>query len=66
MDQTLPGNLEINGTSVVVRLRTAEIAEFPTEFDWALASTLRAFGHETDSPRVEDRFPDERTERFDP
>jgi hypothetical protein len=64
IDDTLPGNVEVNDKGVTVRLRTAEIEDFPEAFEWTLASTLRAFKNEVDSPRVEDRFPDEGSIRY--
>jgi hypothetical protein len=65
IDDTLPGNVEVNDKDVTVRLRTDEIEDFPEAFEWSLASTLRAFKNEVDSPRVEDRFPGEGSADFE-
>ncbi len=65
VDQTLPGSLEIGKQSVLVRLRPGDIEAFPSEFEWSLATTLRAFRNAVDSPRVEDRFPDQGSNPFD-
>lgn len=65
IDSTLPGDVVIEDDAVSVRLEPSEIEDFPSAFDWNLATTLRAFRNETDSPRVEDRFPDEGAERFE-
>lgn len=59
VDQTMPGSLEIGDQGVTLRLLATDIEGFPSGFDWILATTLRAFRNETESPRVEDRFPDE-------
>lgn len=59
IDDTLPGQLTVEGTRVEVRLDVARVEDFPSTFEWNLATTLRAFRGEPDSPRVEDRFPDE-------
>jgi hypothetical protein len=65
IDDTLPGSVEVNDKGVTVRLRTDEIEDFPEAFEWSLASTLRAFKNEVDSPRVEDRYPDEGSADFE-
>lgn len=64
IDDTFLGHLIIQDTTLTVTLED-EIEDFPASFDWNLATTLRAFRDETDSPRVEDRFPDEGFERFE-
>lgn len=46
-------------------LNAAEPGDFPEAFEWSLATTLRAFRNEPDSPRVEDRYPDEGVNTFD-
>lgn len=63
VDQTFPGDIAIDDTTLMVTMRD-EVPGFPSTFDWSLATTLRAFRDETDSPRVEDRFPDEGTMEF--
>lgn len=50
---------------VEVRIDGSKIPGFASTFDWTLATTLRAFKNEPDSPRVEDRFPDDGAERFE-
>lgn len=66
VDDTFPGGLKIQGTEIEVRLDAAQIRDFPEEFEWTLATSLRAFRDDPDSPRVEDRYPDESTQRFAP
>lgn len=58
VDGTFPGELSINKNTVEVRLDAAEVEDLPEGLDWSLSTTLRAFRHDTDSPRVEDRYPD--------
>lgn len=51
VDDTFPGDVTIKDTKIEVRLNPADIRDFPDEFDWRLATTLRALPNETDSPR---------------
>lgn len=64
VDDTFPGGVSIEGTKVEVRMEPDGVEAFPKSFEWSLAASLRAFRHETDSPRVEDRFPDQGTQDF--
>lgn len=57
-DDTLPGGIQVDGDTVRIRLRPAEIEDFPTEFDWALSTSLDGDRGEAQSARVEDRTPD--------
>lgn len=66
VDETFPGMLLIEGEEVEVRVDPAQIEGFPEGFEWSLATTLRAFRNEPDSPRVEDRYPDEGIQHFSP
>lgn len=66
VDDTLPGGVSVEGDVIEVRINTEEIPDFPTTFDWSLSTNLRAFRHETDSPRVQDTFPDESSLNFEP
>lgn len=59
LDGMFPGQLVIEDTRLEVRLDIGQVEDFPSAFEWSLATTLRAFRDEPDSPRVEDRFPDE-------
>lgn len=59
VDDTLPGQLTMADRKVEVRLDVTQIDEFPSTFEWNLATTLRAFRGEPDSPRVADWFPDD-------
>lgn len=65
IDQTLPGTVTVDEDTIEVRVDVKEIPHFPNEFDWSLTTTLRAFREAPDSPRVEDRYPDDGTERFE-
>lgn len=65
IDETFPGTLLIEREEIEVRVDPAQIDDFPEGFEWSLASTLRAFRNDPDSPRVEDRLPDDGTEDFD-
>lgn len=64
IDGTFPGELLIDGHDIEVRVDAAQIDVFPEGFEWRLATTLRAFRDEPDSPRVEDRYPDEGSNEF--
>lgn len=64
-DDTFPGDVVVTEDVVEVRFDPRELPDFPSAFEWSLASTLRAFRDQPDSPRVEDRFPDEGSERFE-
>lgn len=65
VDETLPGSVTVHDNTIEVRVDVTQIPDFPTAFEWSLTTTLRAFRHEVDSPRVEDRYPDDGTEHFD-
>lgn len=65
VDDTFPGEIVIEGSVVEVRLDPEQIENFPSGFEWTLSTTLRAFRDATDSPRVEDRFPNQGSERFE-
>lgn len=57
IDGSMTGSLQIRDDAVELRLDVRGLPQFPTTFEWALTSTLRAFRAEPDSPRVEDRVP---------
>jgi hypothetical protein len=65
VDDTLSGGVRVKEDTIEVRFNTADIPDFPTTFDWSLSTNLRAFRDEVDSPRVEDRFPDEGSADFE-
>lgn len=65
VDDTLPGMVTVTKETIEVHVDVSQIPEFPKAFEWSLTTTLRAFRDEPDSPRVEDRYPDEGTERVD-
>jgi hypothetical protein len=64
VDGTLRGRLTTNGQTVELRFDASSIDGFPSEFDWKLSSTLVAFRNHSDSPRVEDSYPNEGVVRF--
>lgn len=64
VDGTFPGELNINDRTIDVRLEAAGVEDFPEAFEWSVSTTLRAFRNETDSPRVEDRYPDKGVRAF--
>ena len=64
VDETLPGSVVVNDDTIEVIVDATEIPDFPRAFEWSLSTTLRAFRQEPDSPRVEDRYPDQGTEWF--
>ena len=66
VDDTFPGTLLIEGDKIAVRVDPGQIEGFPEGFEWSLATTLRAFRKEPDSPRVEDRYPDQGSKEFTP
>lgn len=39
-DDTLPGELQRNGSTLMIRLRPSEIDDFPSEFTWRLETSL--------------------------
>lgn len=53
IDQTLPGSVDVRGDTLVVRLRTSEMPDFPQSFEWHLETTL------TGDAIATDRAPDE-------
>lgn len=65
VDHTFPGDLTVEDDRIEARLDPAQIDDFPEAFDWTLSTTLRAFRNEPDSPRVEDRFPDQDSATFE-
>lgn len=64
IDDTLVGGVSVLGDTIEVSFDYSAMPDFPATFDWSLGSTLRAFRSATDSPRVEDRFPNSGTESF--
>ncbi len=65
VDDTFPGDVAVTRDVVEVRFDPRELPEFPSGFEWSLATALRAFRDQPDSPRVEDRFPDEGFDHFE-
>lgn len=65
LSEASPASVVINHDRIEVRVDVQDIPQFPTAFEWRLATTLRAFRNEADSPRVTDRYPDDGAEKFE-
>jgi hypothetical protein len=59
LDEKLPGMLAIEGDTLTIRLDTAEIPDFPSEFGWLLHTSLDGDQGDPKSARAEDRAPDD-------
>lgn len=59
IDGSLAGDARVTGNAIAIGLRAGEVPDLPGSFQWRLSSLLRAFADEPDSPRVEDKMPDE-------
>ena len=58
VDETLPGEITLEGTKLVVRLSAAEIEGFPQTFDWLLKTSLDGSRIDAKSAVAEDLAPD--------
>jgi hypothetical protein len=58
LDETLPGNLEVDGDTITIRIQPSDIPDFPDEFAWVLQSSLDGDQGDPTSARAEDRAPD--------
>lgn len=58
-DHTLPGELELNDRTLELRIKPAEIPDFPSDFAWTLGTTLDGERGDPDSALASDAAPDE-------
>ena len=59
VDDRLPGDIEVEGSTMTVRLRTDEIEGFPSSFDWLIKTSLDGSRIEARSAIASDQVPDE-------
>ena len=62
---SLPGDIELSGSTVIVRLHSDEIDGFPDSFDWLVKFSLDGDRIETSSAVASDRAPDDGYLRVD-
>ena len=58
VDDTLPGEVTVEGDSVTLLMDTGQIKGFPSDFQWRLTSTLDASMSDTRSAVATDTLPD--------
>ncbi|HEX2240054.1 MAG TPA: hypothetical protein VHJ82_02760 [Actinomycetota bacterium] len=57
-DGTLPGDFEVQGDTLVIRIRPADVPNFPSEFTWRLHTALDGVPGDATSALAEDNAPD--------
>lgn len=58
IDETLPGDVRIDGSTVTVTVDTGDLDDFPSDFQWSLQTSLDGVRTETGSAVATDRMPD--------
>ena len=58
IDGTMPGTIEVDGTTLTVRFDQSEVDGFPGDFQWRLQTTLDAKRTDPQSGVARDRAPD--------
>jgi hypothetical protein len=58
IDDTLPGSIEVEGTTLRILVRTNKLKGFPETFDWLLKTSLDASRTKAKSAIAEDLAPD--------
>jgi hypothetical protein len=58
IDDTLPGSIEVEGTTLRIQVRTNKLKGFPETFDWLLKTSLDASRTKANSALAEDLAPD--------
>ena len=58
IDDTLPGSIEVEGTTLRIQVRANKLKGFPKTFDWLLKTSLDANRTEANSAVAEDVAPD--------
>lgn len=58
IDDTMPGTIEVDGSTLTVRFDRTKVEGFPGEFEWRLATTLDAKRTDPQSGVARDRAPD--------
>ncbi|MGH2807876.1 MAG: hypothetical protein ACRDKT_11450 [Actinomycetota bacterium] len=64
VDDSFPGEIDIDGSEVRVALDRSRLEGFPGSFEWTMRTTLDAVRTNTRSARASDRTPDEGSFRF--
>jgi hypothetical protein len=59
IDRSLPGELQVDGGTVTLTLRTEELERFPTSFDWVLKTELDGDRGRSPSAVAEDVVPND-------
>jgi hypothetical protein len=57
IDDTLPGSIEIDGSTLRIRVRANKVKKFPEAFDWLLKTSLDASRTKANSAVAEDLAP---------
>lgn len=58
IDDTMPGEVAVDGDTLTITLRTSEIPDWPESFDWTLTTKLDADRTKESSAIAEDAAPD--------
>jgi hypothetical protein len=58
IDDTLPGSIQVEGTTLRIRVRSNKVKGFPKTFDWLLKTSLDASRTKANSAVAEDVAPD--------
>lgn len=58
IDDTMPGTIEVEGTTLTIRFDRSKVKGFPSDFEWRLATTLDAKRIDPQSGVARDRAPD--------
>ena len=58
VDDTLPGQIRVEGSTLTIRIRSAEIEGFPSDFEWLVKSSLDGDRAAAKSALAEDKAPD--------
>lgn len=58
IDGTMPGTIEVDGTTLTIRFDRTKVEGFPRDFEWRLATTLDAKRTDPQSGVAHDRAPD--------
>jgi hypothetical protein len=58
VDETLPGEISLDGRTLTVRLTQTEIKGLPTDFDWLLKTSLDGDRTKPTSGLAQDTAPD--------
>jgi hypothetical protein len=59
IDDTLPGDIEVEGDSLTITVRPAEVDGFPSDFTWTLGTSLDGDRGNPTSAQASDAVPDQ-------